>query len=298
MSDAPAVYVFSGSLDDATRRELIYEGGLLIFKDVQPMARLCAFTDDFLREGLDTSDPVRAQFELGPEEYEERVGELRKLYSRDTKPKELFREALEHVGVDIESTYWDLLRLRAFSHISHNEGPEEKGLGRLGVHRDTWASNIYAQTNWWAPIYRTTAGRTIAFYPTYWSRPIENTSTDWSLEKVRAARREGASSVPLVPELVEPLDSASELRVVIEPGDLLCFSGAHLHVGVPNSTGVSRFSIETRTVDVEDAAAKSGAPNVDGAAPEDHPEWFGSMQNNMQDNVPLSVKIRNLKKGV
>ena len=62
--------------------------------------------------------------------------------------------------------------------------------------------------------------------------------------------------------------------MVIEPGDLLCFSGAHLHVGVPNSTGVARFSVETRTVDAEDAATRTGAPNVDGAAAEEHPEWF------------------------
>ena len=148
---------------------------------------------------------------------------------------------MESVGVDVRRTCWDLLRLRAFP---HSEELSESGIGRLGVHRDTWGSNVSAQTNWWAPIYPLTAGRTIAFYPAYWSRPIENTSADWSLEKVRTARRTGDSSVPLVPKLVEPVDPASELRVAIEPGDLLCFSGAHLHVGVPNSTGVARFSIE------------------------------------------------------
>jgi hypothetical protein len=46
----------------------------------------------------------------------------------------------------------------------------------------------------------------------------------------------------LVPEPSEPVDTASELRLVIEPGDLLCFSGAHVHAGVPNSAGVVRFS--------------------------------------------------------
>ena len=46
----------------------------------------------------------------------------------------------------------------------------------------------------------------------------------------------------LVQEPSEPVDTASELRLVIEPGDLLCFSGAHVHAGVPNSAGVVRFS--------------------------------------------------------
>ena len=48
---------------------------------------------------------------------------------------------------------------------------------------------------------------------------------------------------------------------------MLCFSGAHLHTGVPNHTGEARFSIETRTVDAGDLTAGRGAPNVDGAAP-------------------------------
>ena len=271
MSNAPTLHVVSCPLDDALRRELIYEGGILIFKSVEPMIRLRELTDGLIREALGTPAPVRAQFELDPEDYEEKVGGLQKRYSKDESIKRVFREALEYVGVSIDKTCWDLLRLRAFP---HGEELSENGLGRLGVHRDTWGSNVYAQTNWWAPIYPLTAGRTIAFYPAYWSRPISNTSAGWSLEKVRAARQTGDSSIPLVPELAEPVDIATELRVVIEPGDLLCFSGAHLHVGVPNSTGVARFSIETRTVDEEDATTGTGAKNVDGAASEEHPEWF------------------------
>ncbi|CAN5623577.1 hypothetical protein BH24ACT22_BH24ACT22_17900 [soil metagenome] len=282
--------MISGTLDDALRRELIYEGTLLVFKDVEPMFRLCELTDGLIRDALDTSDPVWAQFELAPEDYAERIAALQKRYSKDKAAQSLFREALEYVGVEIGRTCWDLLRLRAFP---HSEELAENGLGRLGVHRDTWGSNVYAHTNWWAPIYPITAGRTIAFYPAYWSRPIGNTSESWSLEKVRAARRAGDSSVPLVPELVEPVDAASELRVVIEPGDLLCFSGAHLHVGVPNSTGVARFSVEIRTVDTEDLAAGTGAPNVDGAAPEEHPEWFSSIE----DEEPLPAAGEKIFRG-
>ena len=70
----------------------------------------------------------------------------------------------------------------------------------------------------------------------------------------------------LVPEPSEPVDTASELRLVIEPGGLLCFSGAHVHASVPNSAGVARFSAEVRTVDAGDVADDHGTPNVDGKA--------------------------------
>ena len=41
------------------------------------------------------------------------------------------------------------------------------------------------------------------------------------------------------------------------------FSGAQLHSSVPNTSGKTRFSIDFRTVDLDDVIAKRGAPNVD-----------------------------------
>ena len=41
------------------------------------------------------------------------------------------------------------------------------------------------------------------------------------------------------------------------------FSGAQLHSSVPNTSGKTRFSIDFRVVNVDDVAAKRGAPVVD-----------------------------------
>ena len=38
-----------------------------------------------------------------------------------------------------------------------------------------------------------------------------------------------------------------------------------MHSSVPNTSGVTRFSIDFRTIHVNDAAAKRGAPNIDSA---------------------------------
>jgi ectoine hydroxylase-related dioxygenase (phytanoyl-CoA dioxygenase family) len=73
------------------------------------------------------------------------------------------------------------------------------------------------------------------------------------------------------------VETQSELRVVIEPGDFLCFSGAHLHASVPNVSEETRFSVELRTVNIDDFTRNRGAPDLDGRAPQVPLEWFHSM---------------------
>jgi hypothetical protein len=276
-----ALKVASGALEDEARREAIYGGDLIVFEKVPPMVELCAHADALIREALDTDDPVRAQFGLGRDEYLSRVEALQRRFRGDETAKELFLAALGHVGVDLRRTFWDWLYLRVSPHGDEHAGRRTAG---LGFHRDTWSSNVYAQTNWWATIYPITAGRTVAFYPAYWEEPLKNTSRGWDLEEIRAGR----SDVPVVPGPTETVNLASELRPVIEPGDLLLFSGAHLHASVPNTTGVSRFSIEVRTVDAGDAADGRGAPNVDGEAPRMASGWF----RHVEDGTPLPAVDR------
>jgi hypothetical protein len=203
----------------------------------------------------------------------ERVAEL----------KELFHAALRQVGVDPRRTYWDKVYLRVVEPIEEGAARQP---GRIGFHRDTWSSNVLAQTNWWTPLRPLTAERTIAFYPAYWSRPLANSSADWDLDEIRERRRSGVpdEQLQIVPEPTEPVDTGSELRVVIEPGDLLCFSGAHLHASVPNTSGEARHSVELRTVNLDDRERGRGAPDLDGRAPRVPLEWFRSME----DGSPLT----------
>lgn len=264
----------AGPLADDDRRTAVYAGELLVFTAVPPMLELCGLTDALVREAFEDDDPVRVQFRPDAHRVAARAAALRRRYRRDPAVRKLFLAALAHVGVDLERTCWDGLQLRM---VRHGIDP-----ARLGAHRDTWGSNVYAQTNWWAPILPITPGRGLAFYPDHWSRPLANDSASWDLQEVRRRRREGRP-VALVPRPTEPVDDRGELRVAIEPGDLLCFSGAHLHAGVPNHTGVARFSIEARTVDVGDVAAGRGAPNLDGAAPHEAREWF----RHVLDDTPL-----------
>ena len=56
-----------------------------------------------------------------------------------------------------------------------------------------------------------------------------------------------------------------QIRVIAPPGGVLLFSAAQMHSSVPNNSGRTRFSIDFRTVNLDDVAARRGAPNVDSA---------------------------------
>jgi hypothetical protein len=254
-----SIQVLTGPLEDERRSEALFRGDLLIFKDVAPLRRFSMLVGELI--GTEFGDtPEHAQFDLTPEEFTAKANDVIGRCRRHPPALQGFRDALQHVGVDLDLTYWDWLHLRIQPHHDFTE------TGSLGFHRDTWSSNIGAQTNWWTPVLPITRERTIAMYPAYWSRPLANTSASWDLQRVR--------EMPLVPRPCEPVDTDSELRIVIEPGDLLCFSGAHLHASVPNTSGATRFSIEVRTVAAGDVQAGRSAPNVDGEAPRVAWRWF------------------------
>jgi hypothetical protein len=204
------------------------------------------------------------------------IDELRNRFRDDGELKRLFRASLEHAGVDPARTYWDSPHLRVVPPVDPDA---ERQIGRIGFHRDTWGSNVLQQTNWWTTVRPLSRDRTIAVYPAYWAKPIENTSAGWDLDEIRALRRSGVpdEDLPIVPEPTEPVDTSSELRIIIEPGDLLCFSGAHLHASVPNVSERTRVSVELRTVNLDDFLRGRGAPNLDGHAPRVPLEWFRSI---------------------
>lgn len=245
------------------RSELIFRGDLLVFKRVPALVEAAAVGDELI--------PAAPG--------EDEIGDAQSRFREDPRIDRLMRSALEQVGVAADRTYWDPPRLRIVPPGA------ERQVGTIGFHRDTWGSNVLAQTNWWLPMRPLTEERTIAIYPEYWSKPIANTSADWDLAEIRERRRAGEpiDDLPIVPEPSEPVSTGSELRMVMDAGDLLCFSGAHLHATVPNTSAEARVSVELRTVNRDDLERGRGAPDLDGRAPERPLYWFRSMA----DGTPL-----------
>jgi hypothetical protein len=108
----------------------------------------------------------------------------------------------------------------------------------------------------------------MAFHPRYWSEPVKNSShtynyAEWNQKNRYNAAQHVKSDNRVQPKALEPLEMDPQLRVVMPVGGVLIFSGAHMHSTVPNSTGRTRFSIDFRTVHLDDVAAMRGAPNID-----------------------------------
>ncbi len=281
------VQVLKPPLDDEARGDRVHAGAVLVFSDVPEMHALVAATDARLRAAFDAADPIPAIAALAPDDAARRVDAAQKAYRKDPEIRALFTALFAALGADVARTYGDACHLRA---LPSGDGHGARQTRALFPHRDSWASNLYAQTNWWAPVYPIVPERGLALFPRHWAEPIANTSGEWDIERAKAARAAdkgagaGAAAYPLLPSPTDEVDWSTALRLAVMPGDVVCFSGAQLHASVPNRTGVARFSVETRTVFAGDVEAGRGAPNIDGGATHVAWGWF----RRMTDGTPLT----------
>ncbi|MFP6742045.1 MAG: hypothetical protein VCD33_10550 [Alphaproteobacteria bacterium] len=268
------------AMGDEPRGQRIFQGELIVFRALDAMAPLVARADTMIRAAFAPHAPLSAHAKLTPAAYADIAERLIAAFAKDADVADCYQASLVAAGVDPSRVYWDRLRLRiqppGDSHMSRR-------VMNLTPHRDTWGSNVLAQQNWWAPIYPVSPERTLIIYPAHWRQPVANTSGDWDYHDLLARRRTGDSSYPLLPVATGRIDDSGAWPCDINPGDLLCFSGAHLHASVPNTTPLTRFSTEVRTVCLDDLNHGRAAPDLDGAAPRQPLEWF----NRMADCAPL-----------
>ena len=135
-------------------------------------------------------------------------------------------------------------------------------------HRDTWYSAPFSQLNWWIPIYPVVPENVMAFHPQYWNNPVRNGSRRYNYyEWNRTSRLSAAQHIKTdtrdQPKPEEPVQLDPQVRVVPEAGGVMLFSGNQLHSTVPNTSGRTRFSIDFRTVNLDDVLLRREAPNVD-----------------------------------
>jgi hypothetical protein len=85
---------------------------------------------------------------------------------------------------------------------------------------------------------------------------------EWNKQSRADAVKHVHSDTRQQPRTRQPIER-QDLRLICPPGGLILFSAAQLHETVPNTSGSGRYSIDFRTVHIDDAVQHRGAPNLD-----------------------------------
>jgi hypothetical protein len=258
---------FDSRLNDEARREHLYNGQLFVYSSSQSALALCTFAKEMIEEAFSPLDPRKAQYSLPVEEYAAILAKLKPAFIHHPKSKEFIQGILKEMGCDLQKTYFDVPRLRTATH----GGYLTSGIAyAFHPHRDTWYSAPPCQVNWWLPVYEIESENAMAFHPRYWSQAVRNDShiynyDEWNRTSRQTAAQHIKADTRKQPRPQEPIELDPQVRIITEVGGILLFSAAQLHSTVPNTSGHTRFSLDFRTVHIDDVIAKRGASNIDSA---------------------------------
>lgn len=258
---------FDSKLAEHERRARLYAGDIFVFSPRASGKALAGFAYGMLRDAFTPAEPDVAQYTLPVERFVEVFGPTKPAFIHHPRTKVLVRELAEEFGCDLAETYLDVPRLRGVT----SDGYLTSGVGYAHhAHRDTWYAAPMAQLNWWVPLNSFDSASSLAFLPRYTDVPVANSSRefnyyDWNTVGRKSAGAQVKADTRKQPKATEPIDESQQVRVVCEPGGVILFSGALLHVTVPNTTGRTRFSLDLRTVNARDLAEGRGMKNLDSA---------------------------------
>ncbi len=182
--------------------------------------------------------------------------------------KKTFGSFLTKIGFKIDKTFTDLITLR------FSPGKNKQSIGTLKpskAHRDTWASNLMNQINFWFPVHNVTKRNSIYLATNYFKKKVKNNSKDWNFYDFK--NKKNYPSVPTSKILISPLDKTS---FRLSKGEVLCFSGHHLHGSTIGNK--NRMNLETRIVNRHDENLFNLPVNIDSEYKEKKNKWFKNLK--------------------
>jgi hypothetical protein len=254
-------------MNDEARRKEIYSGSVFFHAPSASAVKLCELAREMVEEKFRPLDPRKIQDSISAEKAAEMLAVLKPKFIHHPLAKQHIQGMLSELGCDLEKTYFDVPRLRtAFpgdylkSGIAYAFHP----------HRDTWYSAPFCQINWWMPVYPINSENCMAIHPRYWTQPLRNSSSGynyqkWNMESRHNAAQHVKADTRVQPRPEEPVELDPQFRLICEPGAAYQFSSAQLHSTVPNTSDLTRYSIDFRTVHLDDVWSRTGAPNIDSA---------------------------------
>jgi hypothetical protein len=258
-------YDFTGP--ESERRRMLYEGQLFVYGPKPSMMKFIGHARKMIEDAFGSIEPAKAQYSMPVEKYVEIVAPLKPKFIHHPETKKLMQDVVKEYGCSLDTTYIDVPRLRMVT----SDGYLTSGVGFAHhAHRDTWYSAPMMQINWWVPIYDISTEMSMAFHPEYFNKPLKNGSDTFNYYEWNTVGRKAAATMIKTdtrkqPKPEEPVKMDPQVRMVLPAGAVVLFSAAHLHSTVANTSGIARYSIDFRTVNLDDVKAKRGAPNMDTA---------------------------------
>lgn len=250
----------------AEMKQAVYQGDLFLLPAFPQSLELVGYARQLLRESFPSlADVQKIHVEFTDDFIYRTMLELRKTLSAPDLSRRFIANITQPLGLVPLQTVFDPLRLRW---NPPKEYFDEQAV-YSSVHRDTWYANPQCQLNWWMPLFDVTEEQTFRFFGDYFTEAIPNTSSDFDYSNW--ARNVGFQTSIAVSAQQYP---TATIRPVDEnitgfsccAGDILVFSAAQLHRTAYNRRGLTRFSLDFRTVDLEDQRQGRGAPNADNAS--------------------------------
>jgi hypothetical protein len=259
-----SVHIDANHLNDEERRARLYAGDIFIYSPTPSTLELIELARTMLEEAFAPLDPRTLHKHMTAEAVAEVLATLKPRFIHHPECKRLLPQIMIERGVDPDKLYFDVPRMRS----AYPKDFLSSGIAyAFHPHRDTWYSAPMCQINWWLPIWPVEPDNAMGFFPRYFAEPVANNSEiynyyEWNAKNRASAAQHVKQDTREQPKPQQALENVS-VRYLPPPGGMIAFAGAQLHETAPNTTDVARYSIDFRTVHIDDVIARRGAPNVD-----------------------------------
>ena len=221
-------------------QKLVFNGEVIVFEKSTFINRIIETTRNHFNKifGVTLEDFFDDNDNLAFSTKERFFFQLQNKIKKCSEIKANFSNFLKEIGFDTKYVFRDQYSIRYSPKLNG------KAFGKLKPtlpHRDTWASNLFDQINFWFPIHKISAGNSIYLVPKYFKKKVENNSKSWTFEKFKKN-----DDYPSAPYTKINIQDNEKVSFQLDKGNILCFSGHQLHGSLQNKK--QRINFETRVI--------------------------------------------------
>ena len=247
----------------------IFDGKILLIKDSKEILKIIKLTQQYFNylfnTGITNSERLKINYNKENSIFFEIIQNRIKFCKLIRK---CFANFLLQIELGIQSTFMDYITFR------YSPASGMKNIGTLiptPAHRDTWASNIFNQINFWFPTHNVSDRNSIFFVPKYFQKSVSNNSDEWSFYRYKKTKE--FLSTP-VSNIKFPQNQIVSFNV--KKGEVLCFSGHHIHGSLVGES--DRLNLETRIVCENDEENYKIPVNLDAMGTVRKNKWFKNLK--------------------